>query len=133
MLRLALAGHTRFSVDPQEVERGGISYSVETVRVFARRYPEARLYYLIGADHLPQLPRWREAASLAELVEFIVISRPGEANLSAPEPFRTVALNGFPLALSASQIRFRVQAGLPLSGLLPDAVAEAIRNNRLYL
>ena len=80
-----------------------------------------------------QLPQWREPAELAGLVQFVVIPRPGQAAAAMPAPFRGKLLAGFPLGVSSSQIRERVRAGLPIDQLVPAAVAEAIRNNRLYL
>src|SRR6266404_631253 len=61
LLRLALAGWTWAAIDEQEVRRGGISYTIDTARDYSRRFPDARLFYLIGADHVEQLPKWREA------------------------------------------------------------------------
>lgn len=133
MLRLALAGHPRFEIDTQELERGGVSYTVDTLRSYAARYPDAELNYLIGADLVPQLPAWRAADELAALAEFVVIPRPGEPAAEDLPPFRLRRLGGFPLRLSSSQIRERVRQGLPIDFLVPAPVAEAIRNNRLYL
>ncbi len=133
LLRLALAGQCRYELDEQELRRGGVSYTVETARAYARRFPGAELFYLIGADHVAHLPQWREAAALAALIEFVVVPRPGESAVAFPPPFRGRALKGFPLAVSASDVRARVRAGLEIDALVPPAVAEAIRNNRLYL
>src|SRR5438876_4113264 len=80
LLRLALAGKDWCEIDDQEIRRGGVSYSIDTVRDYAGRFPQRKLFYLIGADHLSQLPKWREAAELARLAEFIVIPRPGQAD-----------------------------------------------------
>ena len=133
LLRLALAGKTWCDIDEQEIRRGGVSYTIDTARDYAARFPEAQLFYLIGADHLPQLPKWRAAEELARLVEFVVIPRPGQTEQPFPAPFRGRSLAGFPLGVSSSQIRGRVKAGLPIDHLVPDGVTEAIRNNRLYL
>jgi nicotinate-nucleotide adenylyltransferase len=133
LLRLALAGRTNCAVDDQELVRGGVSYSIDTVQDYARRYPEAALYYLIGADQIPLLPQWREALELARLVTFVVIPRPGESEADLPAPFRSHRLQGFPVSLSSSQIRQRVRAGQPIDWLVGSAVAELIRKNRLYL
>ena len=133
LLRLALAGQTRYEVDDQEIARGGISYSVNTVSDYRRRFPQTEIFFLIGADHIAQLPKWRAAEELARLVEFVVIPRPGEPAATLPPPFRLRTLDGFPLKVSSSQIRARVKAGLPVQGLVPSTVAEAIRNSRLYL
>lgn len=133
LLRLALAGKTWCELDEQELQRGGVSYTIDTVRAYARRFPDASLHYLIGADHVSQLPKWRDAAELARLAEFVVIPRPGQTEVPIPSPFRGRMLSGFPLGVSSSQIRARVKAGLPIDHLVPAIVAEAVRNNRLYL
>lgn len=134
LLRLALAGHQAYEVDDQEIRRGGISYTIDTVRDYLARYPGHDLYYLIGADHVPTLPKWREACALAEALTFLVIPRPG-ANLDPPVagPFRFRMLSGFPLRVSSSEIRERVRSGKSIRHLVPEAVVESIRNNRLYL
>lgn len=133
LLRLALAGRGGWEVDDQEIRRGGVSYSIDTLREYAHRFPGAGLFYLIGADHVRCLPQWREADELARLARFAVIPRPGETAVTLPPPFRGRQLRGFPLAVSSSQIRERVKAGQAIEPLVPATVAEAIRNNRLYL
>lgn len=132
-LRLALAGRADCEVDTQEIQRGGVSYSVDTLRDYAKRFPGAKLFYLIGADNVAALPQWREADELARLAEFAVVPRPGQPEISFPAPFQGRFLHGFPLGLSSSQIRARVKASLPIDHLVPLPVAEDIRNNRLYL
>ena len=133
LLRLALAGDMASEVDDQEIRRGGVSYSIDTVRQYRKDFPEAELFYLIGADQAGQLSLWREAPELARLVEFVVIPRPGEIVPQLAAPFRGRALRGFPLGVSSSEIRARCREGLGIAQLTPPAVAEAIKNNRLYL
>jgi nicotinate-nucleotide adenylyltransferase len=133
LLRLALAGEVTSEVDDQEIRRGGPSYTIDTVRDYARRFPATELFYLIGADQTSQLHLWREAPQLAGLVQFLVIPRPGEALAELAAPFRGRALRGVPLGVSSSEIRARLKAGLPVTHLTPPAVAEALGNNRLYL
>lgn len=133
LLRLALAGRNWCEVDEQEIRRAGVSYAVDTVRDYAARFPKAELFYLIGADNVPTLSQWREAGDLARLAEFIVIPRPSQTAVSLPAPFRGRQLNGWPFGVSSSEIRLRVKTGKTIEHLVPDAVAEAIRNNQLYL
>ena len=133
LLRLALAGQEWCGIDDQEVQRGGLSYTIDTVKDYTERFPQAQLFYLVGADHVPQLTKWREAKELARLAQFVVIPRPGQAEVPLPAPFQGRTLAGFPLGLSSSQIRQRVVAGLPIDHLVPSSVAEVIHNNRLYL
>ena len=132
LLRLALAGKSWCEIDEQEVRRGGISYSVDTVRDYAKRFPSAELFYLIGADQVPKLPQWREASELAALAEFVVITRPGEPDAPLPAPFRGRMLAGFPLGVSSSQVRARIKAGQPINDIVSPSVAEAICNDQLY-
>jgi nicotinate-nucleotide adenylyltransferase len=132
-LRLALAGDTTAEVDDQEIRRGGPSYTIDTVRAYARTYPAAELFYLIGADQTAQLRLWREAGDLARQVQFLVIPRPGDGPAELAAPFSGRVLRGVPLGVSSSEIRARLKAGLPVEHLTPPAVAEALANNRLYL
>jgi nicotinate-nucleotide adenylyltransferase len=132
MLRLALAGRSTFEVDEQETQRGGVSYSIDTVRDYARRFTGAELYYLIGADHVPTLPKWREAEELARLAQFVVIPRPGEKPAELPPPFRLRHLGGWPLKVSSSEIRARVARRAPIEHLVPPGVADVIREAGLY-
>jgi nicotinate-nucleotide adenylyltransferase len=133
MLRLAFAGRTNCEVDEQELRREGVSFSVDTVRGYAARFPQAQLFYLIGADNVAALPQWRSAEELAKLAEFAVIPRPGDAQIPLPAPFRGVTLRGWPLGVSSSEIRARVKASKSFAHLVPSVVAEVIRNNPLYL
>lgn len=146
MLRLALAGWPHCEVDEQELQRGGVSYTVDTLRDYARRFSDTERFCLIGADNVPNLPKWREAGVLAQLAEFVAIPRPvGStsldrpadlsvgATLGFPPPFRGRTLIGFAFGVSSSQIRARVRAGLSIDHLVPSTVAEALRNSRLYL
>jgi nicotinate-nucleotide adenylyltransferase len=133
LLRLALAGKDWCEVDEQEIQRGGISYTIETVCRYSERFADAELFYLIGGDHVKKLPLWREADQLARLAEFVVIPRPGQAEIPFPMPFRGRQLAGFPLGISSSQIRARVKGRKSIDHLVSAPVAEAIHNYQLYL
>lgn len=132
-LRLALAADTTAEVDDQEIRRRGPSYSIDTVRDYATRYPGAELFYLIGADQTAQLHLWREAEELARLAQFLVIPRPGEPSAPPKIPFRGRVLRGCPTGVSSTEIRARLKQGLSIAHLTPPAVAEALANKRLYL
>jgi nicotinate-nucleotide adenylyltransferase len=131
-LRLALLGRTNYEIDDQEISRSGVSYTIETVRYYAGKFPGAKLYWLIGADNVSRLNEWREAGELAQLIEFAVVPRPGQALPEFPKPFRGRALKGFPVEISSSDIRSRVKAGLPIDSLVPPLVAGAIRDTAVY-
>ena len=133
LLRLALAGKTHCEIDEQEIRRGGISYTIDTLRDYAKKFPNAKLFYLIGADNIAKLNEWREADELARLAEFVAVPRPGEIPSEFPRSFRGRMLKGFPIEISSSQIRARVKAGLPIEPLVPPFVAGAIRAAKIYI
>lgn len=132
MLRLAFAGETFAELDEQEIQRGGTSFTIDTVRAYARRFPGTELFYLIGADNVAALPQWRDAEELARLAQFAAIPRPGQAAFTFTPPFRGRTLQGFPFGVSSSEIRARIKANLPIHQLVPPAVAEYILKQGLY-
>jgi nicotinate-nucleotide adenylyltransferase len=132
MLRRSLAGQSRTEVHCDELTRGGVSYSIDTVNAFRARNPGAELFWLIGADHVPTLPQWREALALAEAVTFVVIPRPGQAQASLPPPWRLRHLRGWPLGVSSSEIRDRVRNGMSFEHLVPSGTADVIASEGLY-
>jgi nicotinate-nucleotide adenylyltransferase len=125
-LRLALAGKTNCEIDDQEIRRGGISYTIDTLRDYVKKFPGAQLFFLIGTDNAAKLNKWRDANELARLAEFVAVPRPGDATPIFPPPFRGRVLKGFPFGVSSSEIRARIQAGLPIEHLVPPFVAEAM-------
>ena len=132
MLRIALFGKSNYEIDEQEIRRGGISFTIDTVRDYVTRFPKAEVFYLIGADHIPTLPKWRDAEQLAHMVQFVVIPRPCEIPTEAPAPFRVKQLGGWPLKLSSSQVRARAKTGQAIEHLVPFGVAEVIEQSGLY-
>src|SRR4029078_1310989 len=94
LLRLALTGYANYEIDDQEIQRGGASYTIDTVRSFASRFPGADMFYIIGADHVQQLPKWRGAPELARQVTFVVVPRPGSSAVGHQPTFRLHPLRG---------------------------------------
>ena len=131
-LRLALAGWSRCSVDLSEIERGGISYTIDTVRRYRQLYPQARLFWIIGGDHLAQLPQWKDAAELATLTEFLVVPRVGVPKENPPKGFQVHFLQGCPMSISSSEIRARLRQNRPVRLFLPPAAADAIESCDFY-
>ncbi|HEV2330876.1 MAG TPA: nicotinate-nucleotide adenylyltransferase [Verrucomicrobiae bacterium] len=131
-LRLALAGRPCYEIDLQEIARGGVSYTIETARYYAKQFPSAELFYLIGADNVPKLNEWRNADELSKLLKFAAVPRPGQASPVFPKPFTGTTLKGFPMDISSLQIRARVKSALPINYLAPPYVADAIRDSGAY-
>ncbi len=129
LVRALCGNDPRFVADPVEVERGGLSYMIDTVRVLREQLPGAALFLLLGEDAAATLPEWREAALLSSLTEIVVLTRDHPGDMAAG-PWRRLATRR--VDVSSTEIRARVRAGLPLTGFVPDAVAELIRARGLY-
>jgi len=135
LLRAAIAGDARFAVSTLELERGGVSYTIDTARVLRVAHPQAELFWIIGADQAGRLAQWREIAALGELVQFIVLARPGfplPAMAHRPAGLRLLPVGVHELAISSSEIRSRIASGRPVRYFLPAAVADCIEREQLY-
>ena len=132
MLRAAFSGEPEIEISSWELDRGGVSYSIETLRALAAEHPEAHLFYLIGADHVATLPQWREADALAAAATFVVVPRPGAPEEVFPQPFSGRYLQGKPMAISASEIRERLRAGRSVANFVPPPVAQLLNSMQIY-
>jgi nicotinate-nucleotide adenylyltransferase len=123
----------RFGVDSVEIDRDGLSFTVDTMRAFAAKAPEAERFFLLGADAWRSFPRWREPSEIMRLATVVVLTRGGEpigpaaSGLRAPRVLPTRRID-----ISSTEIRSRVRAGLSLRGFVPEAVREYIEENGLY-
>jgi nicotinate-nucleotide adenylyltransferase len=129
MVRLTVAGEPRFSVEALELERGGLSFTVDTLRAFREKHPGAALFLLLGADAAALLPKWREPETIGTMAEIVVLARGGEGAV-LPPGVRTLATRR--VDISATEIRARVRAGRSIRGFVPDAVAEYVVAHGLY-
>lgn len=129
MTRLMVQGDGRFRVDAVEIERGGVSFMVDTLRVYRERQPDAALFLLLGSDAAATLPKWREPETIRVLADIVVLTRGGE-DVELPAGVRAVSTRR--VDLSATEIRERVAAGRSIRGFVPDAVAAYIAAHGLY-
>lgn len=110
------------------------SYTVNTARRLAELFPERRLVWLVGADQWEKLPQWREYETLAKLLSFAVAERPGHvAELALRPELSASALAERRIDISSTEIRRRLENGLPAEHLVTPAVAEYIDSHRLYV
>ncbi|HEY0930306.1 MAG TPA: nicotinate (nicotinamide) nucleotide adenylyltransferase [Gemmatimonas sp.] len=139
MVRACFQGIQGIEVDPVEIERGGLSFMVDTVEAVQRRWPEAHLHLLVGRDVVPTLPRWHQIGRLLSMVRMVVLTRD-----AAPEA-GTLMINGESdggvvaevlstrrVDMSSTEIRSRVRDGRSIRGFVPDAVATYIASTGLY-
>ena len=134
MLRAATAWDHRFEVSDYEVSKGGISYTIDSVRHFQALYPGSQLYWIIGGDQLPQLHLWKDIGELAQLVEFIFLERPGFPVKAQPAipGLRLHRCDGHLLAVSSTELRERCRAGLALDYFVPHKAIVYIQEKGLY-
>jgi len=137
MCRLAVKGHDGLSVCAIELERGGVSYTVDTLTALHVSHPSAELTLIVGADVASTLGSWREPQRLLTLARLAVAGRPDaaqapalDATLVDPRRVRFLALA--PIAVSSSAVRQRVQRGEPIDDLVGADVAEYIAAHGLY-
>jgi len=156
MVRLAVAGNEHFKVSTAEIERAGVSYSIDTLREFDRKKKAGdTLYFIIGLDAFREIGTWKDYTALFEVCSFIVTSRPGTAD---DDPLRGtgVAVKKLfcydqrdksyrhrsgtriyfteltDIAISASEIRTLVRQGKSIRYLVPPAVEQFIKRRGLY-
>ena len=130
MVELACKPYPMFEVSRLEASEGP-SYTIDTVRRFGLLVSQDdRLFFLIGADAFDDLESWKEWRKLVQLVEFIVVTRPG-GNYQIPEGAKVQPLEGIELPVSSSSIRARLAVEAPTPEL-PPMVRAYIEEHRLY-
>ncbi len=140
MVRLAIAGKPHFKLSKIEVERSGHTYSIDTIAELKKQRPGDEFFFILGWDSFSQLTRWHKPDRLITLCWLVVVPRPGyaapdliEMEVLVPGLTRKVLLLDKPrIDISATEIRERVAQGLSINSLVPEAVAEYIKNQGLY-
>jgi nicotinate-nucleotide adenylyltransferase len=138
MCQLAVAGESAVSLCAVEIERGGVSYTVDTLRALHASHPQAQLTLIVGADIAGTLGSWREPSQLLQLAHVAVAERPGAARapvlqaLSGLGARDTRILEMAPIAVSSSLARSRAAQGASIVELVGPAVAGYIAEHHLY-
>ncbi|GAB6929517.1 nicotinate-nucleotide adenylyltransferase [Paenibacillus sp. JCM 10914] len=136
MTAAAIADHPSFRTLDIEVKRGGVSYTVDTIRELRQQHPEHDFAFIIGSDMVEYLPRWNRIEELAQWVTFIGLSRPGTelAIHRLPEFLqRVVVTAAMPqIGISSTEIRKRAAKGASIRYMVPDRVYEYIKRSGIY-
>ncbi len=141
----AVAGDSRFEVDAIEIERAGLSYTVDSLETFAERHPADEIVLLVGADVVSSFGKWRRPRRIMELARLAILHRATEAGAVEKAvlvgAIRAIAGNDLPepivldtrrVDISSTEIRERVHGGRSITGYVPDAVARFIAERQLY-
>ncbi|CAN5343930.1 nicotinate-nucleotide adenylyltransferase [soil metagenome] len=138
MVELTIAGDPRHALEAMEVERGGLSYTVDTLQALRGRHPAAELFLLLGGDAWQTFQSWREAARILELATVAVLMR--DSDVQSAGAVDTDGSSGKPpvtlptrrIDVSATEIRKRARAGLSIRGFVLDSVERYIAEHELY-
>ena len=131
MVELAIQDDPRFALDSVELDRGGLSFTVDTLEALAVRHPGAELVLLLGSDAWTGFERWRTPQRILELARVAVIARAGDA-APARSGHRPQVVTARRVDMSSTEIRDRVRRGLPINGFVNEAVRRHILGARLY-
>lgn len=139
MIRAAIRDVKGFELCTMEVDRLGISYSIDTVRDLKRQHPRSNFYFIIGADTLKELHTWKRIDELLGLCEFATMGRPGWGTQGSfqlqgkwMKKLRRNIFRGHAMDISSSDIRERMARGLEIDFFVPPPVGQYIRRHGLY-
>lgn len=136
MTVVATASNPRFTVSRVDIDRGGPTYTIDTLRDITKSLPEADLYFITGVDALAEIFTWRDADELFALARFVGCTRPGYEmtpdTLQGIPSDRVTILEIPALAISSTECRQRRAKGEPVWYLVPDGVVQYIAKHDLY-
>ncbi|HEY2723932.1 MAG TPA: nicotinate-nucleotide adenylyltransferase [Pseudonocardiaceae bacterium] len=133
MTVIATASNPRFSTSRVDIDRRGLTFTVDTLTDLHRQFPDHDLFFITGADALAQILSWKRVSELLDLAHLVGVTRPGFQLDDEHLPNGAVTLIEVPaMAISSTDCRERVAAGLPVWYLVPDGVVQYISKRRLY-
>ena len=140
MVELALRDNPRFELSRADLDRPSPSYTVDLLRALRAAWPTAELFFLVGADILPELPRWHAPREVLQLATLVAVNRPGAPDPDIAELERalpgaaaaSLVLRVPGVAISSTDLRARVRANRPIRYLTPPAVEDYIHQRNLY-
>ncbi len=130
MLSLAINDNPQLWVSDTEIKRGGLSYTIDTIKEFNRIYPEHELFFIIGSDLFKYLNEWKDLKEIISLVKFVVATRPGYPLKDIPDYITTIDIRA--VDISAFEVRQCIKDGRSFRYLVPEAVREYILKEGLY-
>lgn len=132
VVEAAVAGTTGVGASAIEVDRGGPSYTADTLEQLVAEDPDRDLFLIVGADVAADLGTWRRREVVAELATLVVVNRAGSPRTEVGPPWRVEHVEIPALEISSSDLRARAADGRPLDHLVPAAAMACIRERGLY-
>lgn len=132
MVEAAVAGHEGLEASAIEIERGGVSYTADTLAALRAGQPDVDLFLIVGQDQAANLHTWDRVDEIRALATLVVVRRPGSDGGLTPGGWRQVDVDVPRLEVSSSDLRARFGDGRPLDWLVPDGVVRLARERGLY-
>ncbi|RBP99515.1 nicotinate-nucleotide adenylyltransferase [Bifidobacterium xylocopae] len=135
MTVIATASNPKFTVSRVDIDRPGVTYTIDTLRDIHAMRPDCELYFISGADAVAEIMRWKDAGHMWDLAHFVAVSRPGySSSLKGLElPAHRVDMIEIPaLSISSTDVRRRAARSMPVWYLVPDGVVQYINKHGLY-
>ena len=132
MAAAAVADRPGLEASRIELDRGGLSYTIDTVRQLRADQPGAEFFLVVGSDVVGTLATWHQFEDLRDLVTLAVVDRPGAAELEPPPGWRFVRVAVRPVDVSSTDLRAVLEAGGSVVGLVPDSVIRCMADRGLY-
>ena len=132
MVEAAVAGVDGLEASSIEIDRGGVSYSADTLAALHATHPGDELFLILGTDAAAGLPTWERVDEVRRLATLVVVRRPGSEELMPPDGWRYAQVEAPRLEVSSTDLRARFSDGRPLDWLVPDAVVRLARDRGLY-
>ena len=132
MVQAAVAELSWCEASSLEIDRGGDSYTVDTLEQLAEDMPGCDMFVVIGSDIVPHLDTWKRPDAIKRLAELVVVERPGSVGLEMPDGWVGTRVEGRLVDISSTELREWIKQGRPTEDILPAGVAEVIAERRLY-
>ncbi len=130
MVRRSVVGLPGLEASALEIERGGESFTADTLEELAA--PDRELFLVLGSDAAVSLPTWQRTAPIKALAEIVVVARPGTADVAAPSGWSWTTVPSPLMELSSTDLRWRLETGRPVDFLVPSPALDYIRAHELY-
>jgi len=143
MVKLALGNNPHFIIDTYEIEKGGVSFSIDTINYFYEKFNNSELYYIIGQDQANSFTKWKNWEDIVEKVQLVIAKRIDDTqfptrkrdkitNELTIENKPPIWISNTNMEISSKEIRDRIKKGKSTNYLLPDSVYDYIKENNLY-
>ncbi len=132
MTVIATASNPKFTVSRVDIDRPGVTYTIDTLRDLRALYPDAELFFITGADAVAEIMRWKDVEQMFRIAHFVAVTRPGYSSAVTLPAGRVDMLEIPALAISSTDVRDRATHGEPVWYLVPDGVVQYIGKHGLY-